>query len=208
MNRKLLNRNNLYRLEVVLKYIIPIAVPFLVAVNFGDWFFENVQHKVIEIVAVNIAGENSSSDVLVTVSSILIGFIITVVSIFGSSNSSAIILLLKGNKSKVFLLTAMLAVLLNLLNILVLSTASEEIVQSRIKLFLFLLIFVSTYSYTLTYSLVVIFMFKTNIDASSREYDQELKFREEVMKYLSSHVKRKEEPNIYEATMRIEEEND
>ncbi|SDC57461.1 hypothetical protein [Halanaerobium congolense] len=119
---------------------------------------------------------------LTTISVVLIGFYITVMSVFGTSQSKAIVKISRNNLGDKFMNYANRSIVTTFVYFL--ATIFFDLLNHRVLLYSYTSIFIYMITNFIRFSSVVLAMYKENITEASDIMDQEIKEKKQLLKLL------------------------
>lgn len=124
----------------------------------------------------------SRLEMLTTISVVLIGFYITVISVFGSSYSQAVVIISKNQYSNLFIKYASYAILSAFIYFLL--TIFYDVFQWDFFVFIYTSIFLWLVANFIRFSLIILLMYKENINKASDIVENEEKYKRELFTIL------------------------
>jgi len=119
---------------------------------------------------------------LTTISVVLIGFYITVMSVFGTSQSKAIVKISRNNLGDKFMNYANRSIVTTFIYFL--ATIFFDLLNHRVLLYFYTSIFIYMITNFIRFSSIVLAMYKENITEASDIMDQEIKEKKQLLKLL------------------------
>jgi len=119
---------------------------------------------------------------LTTISVVLIGFYITVMSVFGTSQSKAIVKISRNNLGDKFMNYANRSIVTTFIYFL--ATIFFDLLNHRVLLYFYTSIFIYMITNFIRFSSIVLAMYKENITEASDIMDQEIKEKKQFLKLL------------------------
>jgi hypothetical protein len=119
---------------------------------------------------------------LTTISVVLIGFYITVMSVFGTSQSKAIVKISRNNLGDKFMNYANRSIVTTFVYFL--ATIFFDLLNHRVLLYFYTSIFIYMITNFIRFSSIVLAMYKENITEASDIMDQEIKEKKQLLKLL------------------------
>jgi hypothetical protein len=138
---------------------------------------------------------------LTTISVVLIGFYITVMSVFGTSQSKAIVKISRNNLGDKFMNYANRSIVTTFVYFL--ATIFFDLLNYRVLLYFYTSIFIYMITNFIRFSSIVLAMYKENITEASNIMDQEVKEKKQLLKLLREIKDSNSERNNQEGEERL-----
>ena len=160
-------------------FLIIIFAIYVLSIKFS--FFQKLEITIYSFINLELFIESRIST-LTTISVVLIGFYITVMSIFGTSYSKAIVKISRNDLGNKFMNYANISIFITFIYFLL--TIFFDIFNNKLFLYFYSSIFIYTITNFIRFSSIVLKMYKVNITKASNIIDKELKEKKDLMRIL------------------------